>query len=42
MARRLTTDGPFVAVEEALGGYLFFEGGLLGEVEVAQEADQVR
>jgi hypothetical protein len=21
----LTTDGPFVAVKEALGGYLFFE-----------------
>ena len=23
--KTLTTDGPFVAVEEALGGYLFFE-----------------
>jgi hypothetical protein len=23
--RALTTDGPFVAVKEALGGYLFFE-----------------
>jgi hypothetical protein len=23
--RTLTTDGPFVAVKEALGGYLFFE-----------------
>jgi hypothetical protein len=22
----LTTDGPFVAVKEALGGYLFYEG----------------
>jgi hypothetical protein len=24
-AKTLTTDGPFVAVKEALGGYLFFE-----------------
>jgi hypothetical protein len=24
--RTLTTDGPFVAVKEALGGYLVFEG----------------
>jgi hypothetical protein len=24
--RTLTTDGPFVAVKEALGGYLFYEG----------------
>ena len=24
-ARTLTTDGPFVAVKEALGGYLFYE-----------------
>jgi hypothetical protein len=23
--KKLTTDGPFVAVKEALGGYLFFE-----------------
>ena len=23
--RALTTDGPFVAIKEALGGYLFFE-----------------
>ena len=23
--RTLTTDGPFVAIKEALGGYLFFE-----------------
>jgi hypothetical protein len=23
--RMLTTDGPFVAIKEALGGYLFFE-----------------
>ena len=23
--KTLTTDGPFVAVKEALGGYLFFE-----------------
>jgi hypothetical protein len=23
--KMLTTDGPFVAVKEALGGYLFFE-----------------
>jgi hypothetical protein len=23
--KRLTTDGPFVAVKEALGGYLFYE-----------------
>jgi hypothetical protein len=23
--RTLTTDGPFVAVEEAIGGYLFYE-----------------
>jgi len=24
-AEALTTDGPFVAVKEALGGYLFYE-----------------
>jgi hypothetical protein len=24
-AKTLTTDGPFVAIKEALGGYLFFE-----------------
>lgn len=23
--KTLTTDGPFVAIKEALGGYLFFE-----------------
>jgi len=23
--KTLTTDGPFVAVQEALGGYLFYE-----------------
>ena len=23
--KKLTTDGPFVAIKEALGGYLFFE-----------------
>jgi hypothetical protein len=32
----LTTDGPFVAVKEALGGYLFFEGDDLdAAIEVA-------
>ena len=38
---RLTTDGPFVAVKEALGGGgERLLSGLLGEVEVAEEADQ--
>ena len=32
----LTTDGPFVAVKEALGGYLFYEGeNLDAAIEVA-------
>jgi hypothetical protein len=30
--KTLTTDGPFVAVKEALGGYLFFEADDLDAV----------
>ena len=34
--RTLTTDGPFVAVKEALGGYLFLEADDLdGAIELA-------
>ena len=41
--KTLTTDGPFVAVKEALGGCRErLLSGFLGEVEVAEEADQRR
>jgi hypothetical protein len=34
--KTLTTDGPFVAVKEALGGYLVFEADDLdGAIELA-------
>jgi hypothetical protein len=39
----LTTDGPFVAVKEALGGYLFFEADNLDEaVELASRIPAAR
>jgi hypothetical protein len=40
--KTLTTDGPFVAVKEALGGYLFFEAdGLDAAIELAARIPQV-
>jgi hypothetical protein len=39
----LTTDGPFVAVKEALGGYLFFEADDLdAAIEVASRIPAAR
>jgi hypothetical protein len=38
----LITDGPFVAVKEALGGYLVFEGELDAAIELAARIPQVR
>ncbi len=39
----LTTDGPFVAVKEALGGYLFFEAGDLdAAIELASRIPAAR
>jgi hypothetical protein len=39
----LTTDGPFVAVKEALGGYLFFEADDLdAAIELASRIPAVR
>jgi hypothetical protein len=39
----LTTDGPFVAVKEALGGYLFFEGDDLdAAIELASRIPSAR
>jgi hypothetical protein len=39
----LTTDGPFVAVKEALGGYLFFEGeDLDAAIELASRIPAAR
>jgi hypothetical protein len=39
----LTTDGPFVAVKEALGGYLFFEAeDLDGAIELASRIPAAR
>src|SRR5919197_947115 len=39
--KTLTTDGPFVAIKEALGGYLFYEADDLdGDFELAEEATQ--
>ena len=41
--RTLTTDGPFVAVKEALGGYLFFEADDLdAAIEVASRVPAAR
>ena len=41
--RTLTTDGPFVAVKEALGGYLFFEADDLdAAIEVAARIPAAR
>jgi hypothetical protein len=41
--KTLTTDGPFVAVKEALGGYLFFEAhDLDGAVELASRIPAAR
>jgi hypothetical protein len=40
--RTVTTDGPFVAVKEALGGYLVFEGDHLdAAIELAARVPQV-
>jgi hypothetical protein len=39
----LTTDGPFVAVKEALGGYLLFEGDDLdAAIELASRIPAAR
>ena len=39
----LTTDGPFVSVKEALGGYLFFEAENLDEaIELASRIPAAR
>jgi hypothetical protein len=39
----LTTDGPFVAVKEALGGYLFYEAGDLDSaIELASRIPAAR
>jgi len=41
--RTLTTDGPFVAVKEALGGYLFFEADDIdAAIEVASRIPAAR
>ena len=41
--RTLTTDGPFVAVKEALGGYLFYEADDLdAAIEVASRIPAAR
>jgi hypothetical protein len=41
--RTLTTDGPFVAVKEALGGYLFFEADDLdAAIELASRIPAAR
>jgi hypothetical protein len=41
--RALTTDGPFVAVKEALGGYLFFEADdLEAAIELAARIPAAR
>ena len=39
----LTTDGPFVAVKEAIGGYLFFEADDLdAAIELASRIPAAR
>jgi hypothetical protein len=41
--RTLTTDGPFVTVKEALGGYFFFEADDLdAAIEVASRVPAAR
>jgi hypothetical protein len=41
--KTLTTDGPFVAVKEALGGYLFFEADNLdAAIELASRIPAAR
>src|SRR5215211_6767487 len=41
--RTLTTDGPFVAIKEALGGYLFFEADdLHAAIELAARIPAAR
>ena len=41
--KTLTTDGPFVAVKEALGGYLFFEADNLdAAIELASKIPAAR
>jgi len=41
--KTLTTDGPFVAVKKALGGYLFFEADDLdGAIELASRIPAAR
>jgi hypothetical protein len=41
--RTLTTDGPFVAVKEALGGYLFYEADdLAAAIELAARMPAAR
>jgi hypothetical protein len=41
--RTLTTDGPFVAVKEALGGYLFYEADDLdAAIELASQIPAAR
>ena len=41
--RTLTTDGPFVAVKEALGGYLFYEADDLdAAIELASRIPAAR
>jgi hypothetical protein len=41
--KTLTTDGPFVAIKEALGGYLFFEtDDLDGAIELASRIPAAR
>ena len=41
--KTLTTDGPFVAVKEALGGYLFFEANDLdAAIELAARIPAAR
>ena len=41
--RTLTTDGPFVSVKEALGGYLFFEADDLdAAIELASRIPAAR
>jgi len=41
--RTLTTDGPFVAIKEALGGYMFFEAGDLdAAIELAARIPAAR
>jgi hypothetical protein len=42
-AKTLTTDGPFVAVKEALGGYLFYEADDLdAAIELASRIPAAR